>query len=941
MSTGSETDSETYSRLLFSQKLGYPLFRPCLSQDVLPERRSAGVQIGDVGVVTTDGAFDPIFNILDHRLNSVALPEVFESPQLPHGALLREEPAFYPANHEISNRDVRARALSLQGAFDAMQLGVPAGGKAKIDYSAHTTHIAHLKLPSGGSLSEHRSLKTLEDCARRNAPHWYSFVRDKLGRKIDFGDLYLVTQIRQAPSCTISIGKQSSGERLLSFGAKGAGVGSINVSGNWNHETGPAIADGTPLEKMRVLSYPTASSTKEEGTFNEKPTEMQTIFFSGFKIMLGVDARLNLMGKPKDIGAGEINWSEAKKGGKSFWRSFIHAILSCFCLRRSKAMAEPPPSPPKIPEADQTKQDTPTAKISNHPSDAINESILASQPGTSVAVTHDCIWAAVLKDGEDMPPYDDLVKRVQDEFTFSPADDQGASSPRPRKPGEMLETLAEAQTERERTKMAVTKLSIQPADSRLKTFPVQVTPVDDSALPLTPASGGPSIVPTLTGTPIKEKVQVVAEPVLPPDSDDLSRNQEAILGSNIVDTGEKYPLETLLSPSPVAAYPESTSPDVSSAEVEAAAYSLDLNGVNDDAVDVPLSPSPPPVVPSNGGSLDEDSSVMSNGRSTPMAEARTHGRGSRTASETSNAEPSRNANDPSSTPEPVDDETKAMSSSDPVHSRVEDYFTAGAPSSESAGHPPLALSAEEGNNSVTGILVESPVEGSDNPPSLVPDSSTVEKSPYEKVAEDDVRENPWDVAPEYWCRIAKWPTVNAKDWPLHKKICGKDPKSRNIASPYGMIISREGRVQPVSCGTEAWFAPMFGFTPDKPTKVYEEIVDAYRMLGLRAHLNASRVPAALEKMDFSEWMSRLSAGGVLPEWWDVEVNGAGLDKYTKEDAWGRLDRIVSEEEFTRRANTKQGQHLMRLGMLLESVVYQDLAWVSSESMFRNPDAFSG
>ncbi|KAJ7227926.1 hypothetical protein C8J57DRAFT_199076 [Mycena rebaudengoi] len=55
--------SRLYSRLLLPEGHGYPLFHPQPFDDLSEEARRIGTEIGDVGVVTSDGSFDVIFNI--------------------------------------------------------------------------------------------------------------------------------------------------------------------------------------------------------------------------------------------------------------------------------------------------------------------------------------------------------------------------------------------------------------------------------------------------------------------------------------------------------------------------------------------------------------------------------------------------------------------------------------------------------------------------------------------------------------------------------------------------------------------------------------------------------------------------------------------------------------------------------------------------------------
>ena len=77
----STSTADIYARCLLPLKEGYPLYYP-----ELPRRRGAGpnyeayrrqgIDVGDVGIITSDGDFDFLFNICSHNLsNELTVPE--------------------------------------------------------------------------------------------------------------------------------------------------------------------------------------------------------------------------------------------------------------------------------------------------------------------------------------------------------------------------------------------------------------------------------------------------------------------------------------------------------------------------------------------------------------------------------------------------------------------------------------------------------------------------------------------------------------------------------------------------------------------------------------------------------------------------------------------------------------------------------------------------
>ncbi|KAJ7483204.1 hypothetical protein FB451DRAFT_1364210 [Mycena latifolia] len=65
-------------RLLHGKGFGCALFELQLSDDLPSTLRQTGTRIGDVGIVTRNGGFEPIFNILDRADNYFGVPQGFE-----------------------------------------------------------------------------------------------------------------------------------------------------------------------------------------------------------------------------------------------------------------------------------------------------------------------------------------------------------------------------------------------------------------------------------------------------------------------------------------------------------------------------------------------------------------------------------------------------------------------------------------------------------------------------------------------------------------------------------------------------------------------------------------------------------------------------------------------------------------------------------------------
>jgi hypothetical protein len=87
--TAARSDTEVYVQNLLPKRHGFPLWYPQPDESLPYEYRKDGVGIGDVGIITSHGYFDFLFNICrpsDHPINSNGVPQDFCPLEFPKAA---------------------------------------------------------------------------------------------------------------------------------------------------------------------------------------------------------------------------------------------------------------------------------------------------------------------------------------------------------------------------------------------------------------------------------------------------------------------------------------------------------------------------------------------------------------------------------------------------------------------------------------------------------------------------------------------------------------------------------------------------------------------------------------------------------------------------------------------------------------------------------------
>ncbi|KAJ7366214.1 hypothetical protein DFH08DRAFT_763368, partial [Mycena albidolilacea] len=391
------SDRDLYSRLLLAKGHGYPLSYPQPLDDLPPESSAEGIQIGDVGVLTSDGGFDPLFNICrlaqDDR-NRFGVPAGFETVHLRPGDVSSRRVFHRPGSH-VSNTRVNKRRLDVDTDLDNVFL--PLGAGAAVELSTVSKQAAVLLLPDGASRINLRFLDIFRQQALRHAQRWYAFVKS-LGYMVENGELYLVTGLDNSSSWIVGAAETESQDCNISLKLKAAQIGSAGASYAWQWETSGAFADSGPRRPP-----------------GEDPsTQNQTVFLRGFRIAI------------RSVAWTKISQAIPVVDSKRF-TFFSRAWFNSFVQPRSLGSIAGSPNTGQ--HSSQTEESDavefpPATTRPYHPADAINNYLLnaPSVHGSKdmiAAVTHDDEWMSAIAEHETtLLAEAELIKRIEARCTI-------------------------------------------------------------------------------------------------------------------------------------------------------------------------------------------------------------------------------------------------------------------------------------------------------------------------------------------------------------------------------------------------------------------------------------------------------------------------------------------------------------------------------------------
>ncbi|KAJ7094099.1 hypothetical protein C8R44DRAFT_645531 [Mycena epipterygia] len=283
------SDRQSYTKLLASKGLGYPLWHPQPIDSLPSDYKKEGVRIGDVGYINDRGAFSFLFNIrcaADDPINlHFGVPDGFQKLDLdPARSVERIDVAFAPGS-EILTETVQTRHISFG-----------------VELSCSSAQGAALLLPDGASSSDLLPLDAFKNYILRHGKSWFAFLT-KQNRPVQDLNIYLVTGCDKTASWGVAtFSKNSSaGEVSMKFGPSGIASGRAKYT--WDRSS---------------YAYGFAQAGPHRQAGEESWGENQCVFIRGFNVAM--QHSLTSKGRLKvEAIRGSNSQVEASLNGGSRW----------------------------------------------------------------------------------------------------------------------------------------------------------------------------------------------------------------------------------------------------------------------------------------------------------------------------------------------------------------------------------------------------------------------------------------------------------------------------------------------------------------------------------------------------------------------------------------------------------------------------------------------
>ncbi|KAL1701741.1 hypothetical protein EV121DRAFT_211521 [Schizophyllum commune] len=345
--------SHVYAQNLLLAREGYPLYAPEPLSNLPDDYRARGAEIGDVGVITKEGAFKPLLNICappDAAINAFkGVPPDFEYI----GSVAKDSlDAYYDRSGSfVHSANIRSYTF--------------AGGGAA------------LALPQGGSRTDAERLGDFEKQIERHGLSWYEHAISNCGWKIQNGELYLLTGVDKASRWGALAFHNTGGSHEVSFELTAVAQTAVALSYTyqWRHLAGQAARKGPDASAAIMV--------------NGALAENQCVFLRGYKIMVRDEIWTRLTGisvKAKDFTEPtRVKNPDSVMQSKPFRRTFAPGSHAS-----EDSMGDTAEGLSKA-EADITFDPIEPQEQLYHPCDALNRLILRHTE-CKLAFSHDHLW---------------------------------------------------------------------------------------------------------------------------------------------------------------------------------------------------------------------------------------------------------------------------------------------------------------------------------------------------------------------------------------------------------------------------------------------------------------------------------------------------------------------------------------------------------------------
>ncbi|KAF8731068.1 hypothetical protein AX14_005236, partial [Amanita brunnescens Koide BX004] len=184
----SRARTHIYSLEMLIHGAGYPLYMPTPSIGLPPAYRKNGIRVGDVGVITANGAFEYLFNVCRYHDQDEGVT-----------------PTMFPGHLEPLKPDIRVNhKFATDTYLPSDRVSEVNKHNVSTDFRCSEDEGAVLALPKGATVYEVRNRHDFQTYAARHAVSWYEYAF-KIGMDIFNGSLYFVTECTKTTDWGIAV----------------------------------------------------------------------------------------------------------------------------------------------------------------------------------------------------------------------------------------------------------------------------------------------------------------------------------------------------------------------------------------------------------------------------------------------------------------------------------------------------------------------------------------------------------------------------------------------------------------------------------------------------------------------------------------------------------------------------------------------------------------